>query len=415
MGPAAESLRQQWQEPSDVFTILLIIGGDIVHRALGAVSGGTLTPVAFSYGWVAYAMSALLSTAGEARLLPPSPVPDLAVINLSSGYRRTNRSWTIGRLFETYDSWMPPPVRDRIAHPVLPPPPSTTADEEVQHHPPAPPAAAAVPLCVAVYTWAVPRLQPGRTGRDWVWWTGLVTTAAQLGLSVVPFATAADWRVFLLTAGGTALAYAQGALPQWRREKWACRAGNSAKHVALTLGNGSQHVVVVLGHERGLDLEDLAGGQVRGRSARGTGLVMAALAVLWFLLLVTSTGIETHTWYLLGVGALGLLQNLVVAGAPRAPAMLGVPIELATTRLPGGGGEPAPMVFAGMKVMFTLMELEMAYPGFGKGLLGEFFPGQLRPWETEWWASSDVERRRELLREARLQESLRMMKPGRGS
>ena len=45
-------LRKQWSNPTDIFTILLIIGGDVVQRAIAQLSGGRLTPVSFSFGWV---------------------------------------------------------------------------------------------------------------------------------------------------------------------------------------------------------------------------------------------------------------------------------------------------------------------------------------------------------------------------
>ena len=42
--------RTQWEVPSDVFSVLLLLGGDVVARALAQLSGGWLTPVTFSYG-----------------------------------------------------------------------------------------------------------------------------------------------------------------------------------------------------------------------------------------------------------------------------------------------------------------------------------------------------------------------------
>lgn len=40
----------QWTHPTDVFSVLLILGGDIVHRALAQLAGSKVTPVAFSFG-----------------------------------------------------------------------------------------------------------------------------------------------------------------------------------------------------------------------------------------------------------------------------------------------------------------------------------------------------------------------------
>lgn len=429
MNQAAAALRTQWVEPSDVFSILLIIGGDVIRLALAAVSGGPVTPVTFSFGWVSYAVTALLSILGENCLMPPSPDSLLRVISLSTGYVRYNRSWTLGRVFQNYEYWMPAEVEQRLrSHPVL------YEDEEARiadtatseksastktypnprkfvspHH---------ARLCVAVYEWALDGGHPvAMPGYDWVYWLGIAVTILQLGISAIPFGLYGDWSIFLVTTAGTILAYASGALPQWRKEKWACRTLNKPKDVALTLGNGTKHVIVVQGASGGLDLEDLAGGQStdddeeqprRGlwmrllRISNSTRGVTFLLAVLWLMLLITSTGIHAHAWYLLAVGGIGMLQNLITAGAPRQPAMLGIPIRLAKRASSAG---LVPMVFAEFKVMHTLMELEMDYKGAGRALLAEYFPGGgLLPWEEKWWASDDPGERRELLRTARQKE-----------
>ena len=48
----------QWQNPSDVFSVLLILGGDVVGRALAQLAGSPLTPVAFSFGTASSSRSA---------------------------------------------------------------------------------------------------------------------------------------------------------------------------------------------------------------------------------------------------------------------------------------------------------------------------------------------------------------------
>ena len=48
-------LQAQWSNPSDIFTILLIVGGDIVQKAIAQLTAGPIphfTPVSFSFGWV---------------------------------------------------------------------------------------------------------------------------------------------------------------------------------------------------------------------------------------------------------------------------------------------------------------------------------------------------------------------------
>ncbi|KAJ5348598.1 uncharacterized protein N7506_001851 [Penicillium brevicompactum] len=420
MDEAASSFRAQWVNPSDLFSILLIIGGDVIRLALAAVTGGHITPVTFSFGWVSDAISALLTAQSEDRLMPPSPDSSLRVINLGTGYTRFNRSWTLGRVFQNYEFWMPAEVEQRLQnHPVLyQDEEAGIADTETRAKLTATTETSLnsrkfvsphqARLCVGVYEWALDgHHHVAKPVYDWVYWLGIVVTVVQLGISAIPFALYRDWSIFLVTVAGTILAYASGALPQWRKEKWACRNLDKRKDVALTLGNGTQHVIVVLGAKGGLDLEDMAGGQFNT-----TRLMTFLLAVLWILLLLSSTGIQEHAWYLLAVGGTGMLQNLITAGAPRQPAMLGIPLRLAMRLNVGNEATPIPMVFAEFKVMHTLMELELGFEGAGRALLPEYFPGggSLQPWEERWWSSDEPDIRRELLRAAREKEFDKQMR-----
>jgi hypothetical protein len=45
----------QWKNPGDVFSVLLILGGDVVARALAQLAGSPVTPVGFSFGTLLYA------------------------------------------------------------------------------------------------------------------------------------------------------------------------------------------------------------------------------------------------------------------------------------------------------------------------------------------------------------------------
>ena len=47
--PSSEFL-DQWTHPGGVFSVLLILGGDVVGRALAQLAGPRLTPVSFSFG-----------------------------------------------------------------------------------------------------------------------------------------------------------------------------------------------------------------------------------------------------------------------------------------------------------------------------------------------------------------------------
>ena len=57
-------LRSQWQSPSDIFSLLLILGPDVIQQALAQLTGTRFVPVAFSFGWVAFSINALLAVAG---------------------------------------------------------------------------------------------------------------------------------------------------------------------------------------------------------------------------------------------------------------------------------------------------------------------------------------------------------------
>lgn len=66
--PRSESmitnLQKQWQSPNDILSVLLILGPDVIQRSLAQLVGSRLTPAVFSFGWVAYAVSAILSAVG---------------------------------------------------------------------------------------------------------------------------------------------------------------------------------------------------------------------------------------------------------------------------------------------------------------------------------------------------------------
>jgi len=45
------AFKAEWVSPSNyAFTVLLLVGGDVVSRALAQLAGGHITPVAFSFG-----------------------------------------------------------------------------------------------------------------------------------------------------------------------------------------------------------------------------------------------------------------------------------------------------------------------------------------------------------------------------
>jgi len=57
-------LWEQWTNPKDILSILLLLGPDIVRNAVAQLSGRAVTPAAFSFGRVAYSTAALVHAFG---------------------------------------------------------------------------------------------------------------------------------------------------------------------------------------------------------------------------------------------------------------------------------------------------------------------------------------------------------------
>ena len=68
---AADYFAIQWQNPGDILSVLLLLGPEIVQGAVAQLSGRALTPVAFSFGWVAYSARTLLNAFGGMALIYP--------------------------------------------------------------------------------------------------------------------------------------------------------------------------------------------------------------------------------------------------------------------------------------------------------------------------------------------------------
>ncbi|KAJ5514323.1 hypothetical protein N7463_003875 [Penicillium fimorum] len=385
---SASGFSTQWRTPSDIFSVLLILGGDIVSRALAQLAGSRLTPVAFSFGWVAFAVTTVVAAVGEKKLMPPADFP-CKVINGETGYIRDNRSWIIGRLVRDFENWMDEQPRVH-AKPSLSPDsnPNTVqkcvreiidarwkalkekAKAEGQPEPERPHKAG---LCVSVYR--AQKAIKSYPGYDTPYITGILTTIVQLGVAAIPFGLYGNWGILLITAAGIVLSFSTGALSQWSKEKWACRSG-AKKTFVLTSGNGSQHAIVIQGNGMGLDLEDLAANDPGIIASCKTRLAITALAALWIVLLITAAGFQQDTWPLLAVGALGILQNAYAAGASRSPMAFGVPLEFVEAI-----GE--------LKVMDAIFRVENLYPCLGKSLLPIFFPGELNEQEQAKWKNLD--------------------------
>ncbi|KAK7953042.1 hypothetical protein PG988_013736 [Apiospora saccharicola] len=384
----AEAMAGQWGNPTDISTILMIIGGDVVQKALAQGTGlWYFTPVCFSFGWVSYAFIALVNIIGDGRLLPPPDYP-AKVLNLRSGYVRENRNWVVGRLLRDLETRVA--RKDRL-----------DGDNSA--------------LRITIYD-ALQNRSGGLTQFRWTpnHFVALVIIAAQFGLAVGPIVLYGEWDIMMIIAVGTFLAQMAGSLPQWRAEKLPNRQ-NRTEVYALTQGNGSREVVVIFGKGECLDLEGLAaltnprGGKIWekftgdnvltapqiNQGAKGlesptqpdpelrklrkfyglplgfwlTRVVVTVQSILWLLLLVNVSTPRENNWFLLGIGAIGMFQNGISAGSERDPKHRNLPIRKVDT-------------IRSQKVMDGFMDFEVAY-GLGKPLLHEFFPGDLQNDEKE--------------------------------
>lgn len=320
-------------------------------------------------GWVSYAVTMLLASVGEANLMPRLPGDQVVVVSAKNGYTRRNVSWVINRIFGDYQAWMHPAVKARL---------KLILDEREAYMRKNTKPGTVIPrpgqtgLCISVYEPSLTR-NAGVPQHDFIYWSGVIVTAFQLLIAATPIIVAGEWVIFMITVCGTILALITGSLPQWRKEKWACRRNSHGTYL-LTQGNGAQHVIVILGNGRGLNMEDLAvGGQLEHHSTNGvTRFSLAVTALLWISLLIAAAGVSTSTWYLLGVGIAGMLQNVLVVGWRRDPSALGVPLDFKD-------------VLGEMTTMDSLLSLEAKHIGLGKCLLPIFFPGALLPEEVVQW------------------------------
>jgi hypothetical protein len=208
-----------------------------------------------------------------------------------------------------------------------------------------------------------------------------MVTVAQMGIAAIPAGLYKEWEILMITAAGTTLAYLTGYMHQVT-QGGADVQRKSTKTFALTEGTGSQNVFVIIGNGSCPDLEYLA--RVDTPDSNAAIYMTAALLVLWISLLITVTALHTNTWYMVAVGGLGMLQNVIVARAPRSPATIGIHARLE-------------QVVYRPKVMDTLYALEEKYPRVGASLLPVLFPGPLRPEDIEEWKNlEDNAREREV-------------------
>lgn len=137
----------------------------------------------------------------------------------------------------------------------------------------------------------------------------------QIVLALLPWVLYGDWGVMLVTLSGTFLVVLTCSMPQGAHEKWAGRILERPKTTCLTRGNGSLHNMVFISGPGAWDMESLASAPLVPRAE--TRWISLMLAVLWTCLMIIISGLQAHTWFLVGIGGLGMLQNIIAAGTPR--------------------------------------------------------------------------------------------------
>lgn len=250
--------------------------------------GFPIAPVAFSFGWAAYGFSNLLSAVGDMRLMPASDCPSV-LVNCSNAFARENKSWILGRLLRDHE------IRYEV---------DARSKEE---------GGRAESIRIDIFN-----LPPvSSPSRDFVWWLGWAILLLQIGIAVIPWALYDDWGIMMITLCGNFLVAATCALPQWTQEKWGGPQLTRDKVTCLTRGNGHLHIMVFIGTRGSWDLERLANRTSVPRQE--TRWISLLLAVLWTCLLISVSGLQENTWFLIGIGGIGMLQNVFAAGTPREP------------------------------------------------------------------------------------------------
>ena len=359
------SLKAQFRNPAETLGILLLIGGDIIQKAIAQLAGRRVVPVAFSFGWISYSFSLLLAVWGDGHLMP-QPDCSAVVIDSRSGNTKQNESWVIGRL-----------IRDLELH--------FNSGQNIAKGLGS--KAFRIIKINAQNAW-VKQLKnssgdavPDPPHHDTVWWSFLACAIVQLALALSPIfmPNSSSWRILLVTCVGTLLAFIHGSLPQWKEEKYDCAMTPAGKEKTYIITRGNSHQYVFVIHipagVRSLNLEHLAVSRRIGID--NTMLVLTTfLAICWIMLLVSIGGLDRDTWFLLGVGAVGMLHNILVAGFKRKPAAHGIPLDLEEVELLNDQKG---------NVMDGLKQAESKQKGLGLALLKVFFPGRLNKDEEIWW------------------------------
>jgi len=292
----------------------------------------------------------------------PKPELECVVVNVCSGHARTNHSWVLSRILRGFSCWSPRACADVEREKLME---LRTARKQKKTK------CEDVRVGLRVTVWESKPLQ-GRANGDVPYWIGLFVSATQLAIAAIPIVLYREWFTLYVTTAGTSLAYASGALPQWGEEKLGARKLKRKQNFILTEGNGAHDALLILGFKDSIDLEALAGPQRHLRHPWTTRVFTLVLAILWIALMLSVGGWSEHTWFVVGVGMIGMLHNFAIAGVSRKPGAFCIDLEYRQT-------------FVESKVMEVLRTVEESYPRAGAAMVPIFFPGKLFPRERLLW------------------------------
>ncbi|KAK7919946.1 hypothetical protein PG985_007968 [Apiospora marii] len=371
-------LRNQILNPQGILAVLLLVGSDVVQKAIAQSIGGCdsswsrFTPVAFSFGWVSYAANSVVAALGDGIFLPKADTSGF-VITLNSGDSRSNQSWLLGRLMRDLEMRV---ERDK------------NNKDKLNSG-----------LLVTVYKVKKDgMLNPDRR-KLWVLWA--VVMLVQGFVAAIPvLLTSADrnakvkgtesWYVFAITLIGNGLAMATAAITSMHRPKFSMRDDKSTEMYALTRGNGHRHVFIIMPDtliKESSSLPHLEDMSTNLAMADNTTRALATIAAIaWVFLLLSVAGLQGDTGYLLLVGLVGMIHNLFVSSKTCTAEEHGLPMEELTI-----GEQKAHEFGRGtklgkrIKAMKVLKELENEIPSAGCSLRPIFFPGRPRDKDEEYW------------------------------
>lgn len=177
----ANDFRDQWTNPSDIFSLLLLVGGDVIQKALAQFTLNRFRPMAFSFGWVAYAFSHLLFAVGNLKSLPDPDCPCTITRASSMPTTSANQSWLLGRLVRNHEYWSVPLIKYALKS-------GRISDQDASRYvimePHAEPRIKGLQVFIYKFVQSSPTSRS--LSKDWPWFSGLITTIIQLGIAAIP-------------------------------------------------------------------------------------------------------------------------------------------------------------------------------------------------------------------------------------